>query len=104
MIGAHITGARRTRGVSRAALAATTGLSASRIEAIERGETQASSLDLPRIATALNVRTERLLHGPLPTHDAEGRPFGPTSLAAVEWFDTYIADSLRMERLDDLGC
>ena len=84
--------------------AAGRGLDRVKITKIEGGTRGLSSMELGAIAEALHVRTDELLQ-PEPAvvaYRAENADL-PAAREAKEWFDAFIRDYRRMQRMDKLG-
>lgn len=97
---------RQRRGWSQSDLAAAAGhgLDRVKITKIEGSERRVSSTELAAIAAALHLRAEELLEQETaePRYRAESTD-SPEARAAIDWFDGFIRDYLRMERMDRLG-
>jgi transcriptional regulator with XRE-family HTH domain len=84
--------------------AAGNGLDRVKVNKIEGGTRKLSSMEFAAIAEALHVRTDDLLQ-PEPAvsaYRAENAD-SPAAREAMEWFDGFIRDYRRMQRLDRLG-
>ena len=105
-LGARIRVLREQHGWIQADLAeaAGNGLDRVKITKIEGGKRGLSSMELAGIAEALAVRTDDLLQ-PEPdviAYRAENAD-SPAAHEAREWFDAFIRDYRRMQRMDRLG-
>ena len=80
------------------------GLDRVKITKIEGGTRKLSSTELAAIAEALHVRTDELLQPePAVTAYRAEDADSPAAREATEWFDAFIRDYRRMQRMDRLG-